>query len=231
MNTRMNGLNSCRYTFSKGRGHSPLPVEGDKELYTLVENALGHPLEWQMFNALAHIQTTMRQNHYKLVEQLMRKAIPPADYLAQLEIILTTAIKDNRELLGDEQFCAIFGEDHAGNGLADQSSFLSETIMSEHVEPATIDAQLEIYTNYVNFGGEIERDRFNRLLAAFYEFTQAAFTGRKVAASILFEAEVRGKSARVVAIELWEKFMAKVGYTRKDAKRVYQAVNAFSAYN
>jgi hypothetical protein len=89
----------------------------------------------------------------------------------------------------------------------------------------------KIYENYVGLGGNIARDRFDTLLAVFFDLTRAACSGNElVAYPIEIEAAWRNVSPRVVAFELWERFMANVDHKRDDATRVFQAVNAYAPY-
>jgi hypothetical protein len=90
----------------------------------------------------------------------------------------------------------------------------------------------KIFENYVELGGKIARDRFDTLLAVFFDLTRAACTGHeKVAYPIEIEAAWRNVSPRVVAFELWERFMENIDHKRDDATRVFQAVNAYAPYS
>jgi hypothetical protein len=90
----------------------------------------------------------------------------------------------------------------------------------------------QIYENYVGLRGKIARNRFDTLLAVFFDLTRAACGGtERVAYSIEIEAGWRNVSPHIVAFELWERFMINVDHTRDDATRVFQAVNAYAPYS
>jgi hypothetical protein len=53
----------------------------------------------------------------------------------------------------------------------------------------------------------------------------------EIAYPIEIEAAWRNVSPRIVAFELWERFMTSVDQTRDDATRIFQAVNAYAPYS
>jgi hypothetical protein len=90
----------------------------------------------------------------------------------------------------------------------------------------------KIFENYVGLGGKIARDRFDTLLAVFFDLTRAAcMSNERVAYPIEIEAAWRNVSPRIVAFELWERFMTSLDHTRDDATRIFQAVSAYAPYS
>lgn len=94
------------------------------KLAALAEMALGHPLDQRTLESLLAIQETLRIAQSKLVQLFDAGELTADEYLIRLNAILEKAMQDNRTLLGDERFQAIFGD--AGRyleGLVDQKIF------------------------------------------------------------------------------------------------------------
>jgi hypothetical protein len=104
--------------------------------------------------------------------------------------------------------------------------------MSLMTSPLDDNVADKIFEIYVGLGGKIARGGFDTLLAVFFDLTRATCTGREqVAYPIKIEAAKRKVSPRIVAFELWERFMVNVEYARDDATRIFQAVNAYAPYS
>jgi hypothetical protein len=98
-------------------------------LSTLVEMALGHPLDQETFQALSSIQTALWNMRVALTTRLNNGELTPNQYLLQLDASLRSAMEQCRVLLGDQRFGVIFGE--AGEHpevLINATTFMEQTI-------------------------------------------------------------------------------------------------------
>jgi len=95
-----------------------------RELYALIQLGIGHALEPRTFRAIAKRQAHMRHQQEDLVAQLVTRQVDEDGYLSQLALILESWADDTRDLLGPDNFRAIFG-DSDPRGLVDRATFLA----------------------------------------------------------------------------------------------------------
>jgi hypothetical protein len=97
------------------------------ELSALVELGLGRPLDRERFNALAAIQRDLRKSQEALADDLEKGKITPEAYLGMLDQTLTQTMHKSEELLGYDNFKAIFGEPpQTSENLIDSEAFLRQ---------------------------------------------------------------------------------------------------------
>jgi hypothetical protein len=97
------------------------------ELSALVELGLGRPLDRERFNALAAIQHDLRKAQEALADDLENGKITPEAYLGMLGKTLTQTMHRSEELLGHDNFKAIFGEPpHTSENLIDSEVFFKQ---------------------------------------------------------------------------------------------------------
>lgn len=95
------------------------------ELAALAQRALGQPLDPDTLRALDGVQSRLRQQQAHYVQLFDAGEISAEEYLKWTNVIVALAMRQNREVLGEKRFQAIFGE--AGNhpeGLIDHEAFL-----------------------------------------------------------------------------------------------------------
>ena len=71
---------------------------------------LGYQLDSSTFAQLARIQADLQQSQAKLTYALDNRTISPESYMDEVSRLLQTSMTRSRDLLGDTQFVALFGD-------------------------------------------------------------------------------------------------------------------------
>lgn len=96
------------------------------EFMALAESALGGQLDEGIRRALRRIQRDSSRRQTQLVHVFDLGAMPPDEYLDQLNAILKNMMDQMLIVLGEERFSVVFGE--AGRhpeGLVDRGAFIN----------------------------------------------------------------------------------------------------------
>lgn len=89
----------------------------------------------------------------------------------------------------------------------------------------------DIYENYLELDGKMDRQRFEKVFTVFVALTADVYTGGDIPEHYLIEAELNNINVREVAWGYWEQFMMNIGQPWGDSARVFEAADAFSAYS